>query len=838
MDKTANNFIHLNVHSQYTIGKSLSNVHNLIELAAANGMKGMALTDENSMSGIMEFSLYCDKINNKKNCNKEGIFKPVFGCDITIVDDLSYKGHPYQLILLAKDETGYENLVKLVSLSWTKGFYEGKPHIDKKFLAKLHNGLIACSAGLSGELAAKILEKDSEGALAACKWYHDLFGEDYYLELERHFINAGKELPDSCKGQEETLSKTLLDFSKETGVKVICTNAIYLEDKDMADAYGLWRKAGNNNHEDGSMADQPLPGSWFKSEEEMGKLFSDVPEALTNTMEILDKVKAYSIRKEPRLPNFTIPSSFERVEDIKTKYTKEKLLNEFLNIGKGTPTDEKVASLGGWNGICQLKQESDYLRYLTFKGARLHYGSPLAKEVKERIEYELKLIDFPRYYIIVQDYINHARKNLDALVGPGRGAAPSSIVNYCLGITSVDPLKYGLLPERYFRPEYTVFPDIDCDLDIEGKEKLENWLKSKYGKDNCAHVVSFSTISLEKAAASIAKALGFSLAQREGILRDADEELIHFVWNKDLRWFKSNGEYFLDSSLEKDDPIREVLKVSEEIKYAITGREKHPCGFVISPEPIAKAVPIYSLQEEGKKRGTEIVTQYDRRAVEDAGLVKFDLLSLNALSLLKKMKDEIKDLYGDAVDFEKIHMDDALTMELFQKGKTEGVFQFSSPRMQEYLKRLLPTHFMDLVALNALDRDGLEEYVDEFISRKQGYRKVSGIDYSILKETYGMIVFQEQVMLLSQRIANFNRGESDILRSAVGRKRMEILKYYKSKFLVQAQKNGYTSEFIESVWKDIIKYGAITFCKAHAVCYTIIGFWFAYIKAHYPDIQT
>ncbi len=845
-------FIHLHVHTHYSILDGQSKVTHLVDKAIKDGMKGMAITDHGVMYGVKELADYCNKINKARK--KEGLepFKPIFGCEMYVArhkmqDKVKEHGDNsgYHLIVLAKNYKGYKNLIKLVSHSWVDGYYY-KPRTDRSELEKYHEGLIVCSACIAGEVPSKIISGDIPGAREACEWYHNLFGDDYYLELQRHEVtDPGIEANRETFPLQQKANATLIKFAREYGIKLVCTNDCHFEDQETAEAHDrlLCLSTKKELHDPDRM--RYTKQEWFKTREEMNEVFADIPEALSNTLEVLDKVEIYSIDHGPIMPNFPIPESFGTEEDIRKKFSKEDLLKEFSSDENGNntlPEDEgikKIESLGGWDKVYRIKFEAEYLSYLAYKGAKEHYGDPLPEDVREHINFELhvmKTMGFPGYFLIVQDFINAARNELGVMVGPGRGSAAGSVVAYCLGITKIDPLKYDLLFERFLNPDRVNLPDIDTDFDDDGRGKVLRWVMDKYGEANCAHIITYSTMATKNSIKDVARVEGLPIEVSNALCKAIPDRLPEGMKMNLPNAIKCTPA-LQDAEVSTDVRERNTIKYAKMLEGTIRGIGIHACGFIICRDPISDWVPVSTADDPDFKGLKCNLTQYDGHVIESTGLIKMDFLGLKTLSELKEAVKVIKETTGDVIDLDNIPIDDELTYKLYQEGRTVGTFQFESAGMQKYLRELKPTVFEDLIAMNALYRPGPMDYIPSFIRRKNGQEEIK---YDIpcmekyLKDTYGITVYQEQVMLLSRQLANFTRGESDALRKAMGKKKKDIVDAMKPKFIKQGTENGHDPKVLEKIWGDWEKFASYAFNKSHATCYSWVAYQTAYLKAHYP----
>ena len=849
-------FIHLHVHTYYSILDGQSSIKRLVDKAIGNGMRGMAITDHGDMFGIKEFHDYVGGIN--KGRKKEGLepFKPIFGCEMYVSryggkelrrgkEDMS----GYHLIVLAKNYKGYKNLIKLVSNSWVDGYYM-RPRTDRADLEKYHEGLIVCSACIAGEVPHKILEGDIAGAREAVEWYHGVFGDDYYLELQRHEVTDP-----TIRANRETFplqqkaNKVLIELAKEYGIKLICSNDAHFVDQENAEAHDhlLCMSTGKDLDDPTRMLYSKQ--EWFKTREEMNAIFSDVPEALANTTEILDKVEIYSLDHDPIMPFFPIPESFGTEEQWRQKFTEQQLYDEFTSDENGenplSPEEgeKKIKKLGGYDKIYRIKFEADYLAELAYKGAKKRYGDPLSKEVDDRIRFELhimKTMGFPGYFLIVQDFINSARDELGVMVGPGRGSAAGSVVAYCLGITKIDPLKYDLLFERFLNPDRISLPDIDTDFDDDGRGKVLKWVEDKYGHENCAHIITYATMAtknsikdvarVEKVPINVSNALCKAIPDR---LPDVDGKTPKMNLTNAIKAVPELRE----AEASNDPALRNTIKYAKMLEGTVRGTGIHACGFIICRDPISDWVPVSTADDPDFKDQKTNCTQYDGHVIESTGLIKMDFLGLKTLSELKEACDIIKQTRGIDVDLDNIPIDDPKTYELYQQGRTVGTFQFESNGMQKYLRELKPTVFEDLIAMNALYRPGPMGYIPQFIRRKHGEEPITydiPVMEKYLKDTYGITVYQEQVMLLSRLLADFTRGESDALRKAMGKKKKDIVDAMKPKFIEGGKKNGHDPKVLEKIWSDWEAFASYAFNKSHAACYSWVAFQTAYLKANYP----
>lgn len=850
-------FVHLHVHTHYSILDGQSKVPYLVNKAIKNGMRGMALTDHGVMYGIKELADYCASVNKKRKAEGLEPFKPIFGCEMYVAhhhkEDRNKEagdGSGYHLIVLAKNYQGYKNLTQLVSRSWVDGYYY-RPRTDRDDLEKYHEGLIVCSACLGGEIPQKIMKGDISAAREAVEWYHHLFGDDFYLELQRHEVTdptlrANREV----FPWQQKVNQVLQDFSKEYGIKLICTNDCHFEDKETAEAHDhlLCLSTGKDLDDPSRMV--YTKQEWFKTREEMNVVFSDIPEALRNTTEILDKVEFYSIDHGPIMPCFPIPESFGTEEQWRKKFTEEELFHEFTSDENGEnpmPADKAmdvIERLGGYDKIYRIKFEADYLAKLAYDGARKCYGDPVPENVKEHINFEvhvMKTMGFPGYFLIVQDFISAAREELGVWVGPGRGSAAGSVVAYCLGITKINPLKYDLLFERFLNPDRVNLPDIDTDFDDDGRGKVLRWVMDKYGVENCAHIITYSSMAMRNSIADVARVEKLPLERANALKKAIPERLPDGPDGKARKMNLNNAVACVpelrEAEVSADIRERNTIKYAKMLEGTVRGTGIHACGFIISRDPISNWVPISTADDPDFPELKCAVTQYDGHVIESTGLIKMDFLGLKTLSELKEACKVVKQTVGVDIDIENIPIDDELTYKLYQEGRTTGTFQFESPGMQNNLKKLHPTVFEDLIAMNALYRPGPMDYIPEFIRRKHD---PSLVTYDIpcmekyLKDTYGITVYQEQVMLLSRQLANFTRGQSDALRKAMGKKKKDIVDQMKPLFIAGGEKNGHDAKILEKIWSDWEKFASYAFNKSHATCYSWVAYQTAYLKAHYP----
>ena len=848
-------FVHLHVHTQYSLLDGQAAIPKLVEKAIKDGMRGMAVTDHGNMMGIKEFFNYCSKRNKQLKDEGKEPFKPIFGCEMYVAERTLYDRDKdldrarYHLIVLAKNEVGYHNLIKLVSKSWVDGFYN-RPRTDHNELEKHAEGLIVCSACLAGEIPRLILKGDIKGAEERILWYKSRFGEDYYLELQRHEVTDP-----NIRANRETfplqqrVNTVLIELAHKLGVKLICTNDVHFVDEENAEAHDRLICLGTGKDLDDPKRMVYSKQEWFKTRAEMNAIFHDVPEALANTCEILDKVEVYSIDHPPIMPNFAIPASFSTEEEYHQRFTDEQLFEEFTRDENGNvvcdreEAEKKVKRLGGVEKLYRLKLEADYLGKLAYTGARRIYGDPLPQEIDERIRFELhvmKTMGFPGYFLIVQDYINAARFELGVSVGPGRGSAAGSVVAYCLGITKVDPIKYDLLFERFLNPDRISLPDIDVDFDDDGRGKVLSWVTQKYGEANVAHIITYGTMATKLAIKDVARVQKLPLDVSNALCKSIPDRLPDGPNGQPRKMNLPNAIACvpeLQQAAASSNPVlRDTLLYAQMLEGNVRNTGVHACGVIICRDPVSDWVPISTADD--KETGEKLrCTQYEGSVIEDTGLIKMDFLGLKTLSILNEAVANIRESLGVEVDLDNIDIEDPATYQLYCDGLTVGTFQFESAGMQKYLRELQPSTFEDLIAMNALYRPGPMDYIPDFIDRKQGRQPV---EYDLpcmekyLKDTYGITVYQEQVMLLSRLLADFTRGESDNLRKAMGKKLKDKLDHMKPKFIKQGEGNGHDPEKLEKIWADWEKFASYAFNKSHATCYSWVAFQTAFLKANFP----
>ena len=875
-------FVHLHVHTQFSLLDGQASIPKLVDKAVADGMRGMAITDHGNMFGVKDLFDYCNKINGKRK--KEGLepFKPIFGCEMYCArrGDKSLRegkidSSGWHLIVLAKNEVGYKNLIKLVSRSWVDGYYM-RPRTDHTDLATYHEGLIISSACIGGEVPRKILAGNIEEAEKTIEWFKSIWGEDYYIEIQRHEVKDPRQRANRETYElQKKVNPILIDLAARHGVKVIATNDSHFVDEDNAEAHDHLLCLSTGKDLDDPTRMLYTKQEWFKTREEMNEVFADMPEILANTCEILDKVETYNLESDPIMPFFPIPAEFGTEQQWRQTFSEQDLYAEFTsdeNAEHPLPQDEgekKIRKLGGYDKLYRIKFEADYLGKLAYEGASRLYGTAysqipegkalqpkelsawaaehgIGKEVDDRIRFELhimKTMGFPGYFLIVQDFINSAREELGVWVGPGRGSAAGSVVAYCLGITRLDPLKYDLLFERFLNPDRISLPDIDTDFDDDGRGKVLQWVMDKYGHENCAHIITYGTMAAKNSIKDVARVEKLPLERSNALCKAMPERLPDGMKPKLANYLANdkNGNPIcpeLQKAAVSPDPRESnTIKYARMLEGTVRGTGIHACGFIICRDPISDHVPVSTADDPDFPDIKTAVTQYDGHVIESTGLIKMDFLGLKTLSEMKEACRVIKEAHGIDIDPDKLPIDDELTYKLYQEGRTIGTFQFESAGMQKYLKELRPTVFEDLIAMNALYRPGPMDYIPSFIARKNGREPIT---YDLadceeyLKDTYGITVYQEQVMLLSRKLAGFTRGESDALRKAMGKKKKDIVDAMKPKFIQGGVERGHDPKILEKIWADWEKFASYAFNKSHAACYSWVAYQTAYLKAHYP----
>ncbi|MDO4201731.1 MAG: DNA polymerase III subunit alpha [Bacteroidales bacterium] len=842
-------FIHLHVHTQYSILDGQAAIPKLVDKAIKNGMRGMAVTDHGNMFGIKELFNYCNKVNKGKSDEEK--FKPIFGCEVYCARrDLHSKENNaldksgWHLILLAKNEAGYHNLIKIVSEAWVDGYYH-RPRTDHKSIEKHHEGIIASSACLAGEIPRYIKNGQIDEAEKSIEWFKSVFGDDFYIELMRHEVKDPMQRAnrDTFK-EQKAIEPTLIELARKHNVKIICTNDSHFVDEDNAEAHDrlLCLSTGKDLDDPNRMLYSKQ--EWFKTREEMNEVFKDIPEALSNTIEILNKVETYSIDHAPIMPFFAIPEEFGTEEEWRKKFTEEDIFNEFTRDENGnvvlTPeeAEKKIKKLGGIDKLYRIKFEADYLKKITYDGAKRLYGDPIPDDVKTLLDFELhvmKTMGFPGYFLIVQDFINSAQKELGVWVGPGRGSAAGSAVAYCLGITKIDPIKYDLLFERFLNPDRISLPDIDTDFDDDGRGKVLQWVTEKYGAEKVAHIITYGTMATKLAIKDVARVQKVPLATVNALCKAIPDRLPNGKKMNLANAIECVPE-LKDAATSPDPLLRDTMRFAQMLENNVRNTGVHACGTIICRDAIDDWVPVSTADD--KETGEKLrCTQYDGHVIEETGLIKMDFLGLKTLSQLKEAAANVKESLGIDLDVNQFDIQDPATYQLYCDGRTVGTFQFESAGMQKYLRELQPNVFEDLIAMNALYRPGPMDYIPDFIERKQGRKP---IEYDIpcmekyLKDTYGITVYQEQVMLLSRQLADFTRGESDALRKAMGKKKKDIVDAMKPKFIDGGVKNGHDPKILDKIWSDWEKFASYAFNKSHATCYSWVAYQTAYMKANFP----
>ena len=843
-------FVHLHVHTQYSILDGQAAIPKLVDKAINNGMRGMAITDHGNMFGIKEFFNYCNKVNKGKSDEEK--FKPIFGCEVYCARrDLHSKENNaldksgWHLILLAKNEVGYHNLIKIVSEAWVDGYYH-RPRTDHKAIEKHHEGIIASSACLAGEIPRYIKNGQIDKAENSIEWFKSIFGDDFYIELMRHEVKDPMQRAnrDTFK-EQKAIEPTLIELARKHNVKLICTNDSHFVDEENAEAHDrlLCLSTGKDLDDPNRMLYSKQ--EWFKTREEMNDVFKDIPEALSNTIEILDKVETYDIDHAPIMPFFAIPEEFGTEQEWREKFTDEDIFNEFTRDENGNvvlsqeDAEKKIKKLGGIDKLYRIKFEADYLKAITYEGAKRLYGDPVPEDIKARLDFELhvmKTMGFPGYFLIVQDFINSARKELGVWVGPGRGSAAGSAVAYCLGITKIDPVKYDLLFERFLNPDRISLPDIDTDFDDDGRNKVLQWVTEKYGAEKVAHIITYGTMATKLAIKDVARVQKVPLSVVNALCKAIPDKLPNGKKMTIPNAIECVPE-LKDATTSPDPLLRDTMRFAQMLENNVRNTGVHACGTIICRDAIDDWVPVSTADD--KETGEKVrCTQYDGHVIEETGLIKMDFLGLKTLSQLKEAVANIKESLGIDVDVDFFDIQDPATYQLYCDGRTVGTFQFESAGMQKYLRELQPSVFEDLIAMNALYRPGPMDYIPDFIDRKQGRKP---IEYDIpcmeqyLKDTYGITVYQEQVMLLSRQLADFTRGESDALRKAMGKKKKDIVDKMKPKFIEGGKKNGHDPEILDKIWSDWEKFASYAFNKSHATCYSWVAYQTAYLKANFPS---
>ena len=817
-------FTHLHVHTQYSILDGAAAIKPLLKRAKELGMTALAITDHGNMYGVKEFH---------DAAEKEGI-KPILGCEVYVAggsrfDKSGKDDRGDHLILLAKNLEGYHNLSKIVSYAFTEGFYY-RPRVDKELLRLYHDGIICCSACLGGELPQAIMRGDMQEARRVVEEFVSIFGEDYYLELQLHQSGIPR-IDEQVYENQKKVNAVLLQLAAEYGVKYICSNDVHFIMADDAPAHDRLICLNTGRDLDDPNRMRYTWQEYLKSEEEMAALFPDHPEALATTAEIAGKVEEYSLEHKPLMPNFPIPDDFDVPLDQLKETFRKKIKDEAVlaEIDRCTDSlDEVVGRHPELSDQLTIAKQFRYLEHLTYKGAERRYGT-LSDAVRKRIEYELSTIEwmgFPGYFLIVWDFIRAARE-MGVSVGPGRGSAAGSVVAYSLTITNIDPMKYDLLFERFLNPDRISLPDVDVDFDEDGRADVLHYVVEKYGSKRVAQIVTFGTMAPKAAIKDVARVQKLPLSESNRISKLVPEK----PGTTFAKAYKEVPE--LVKEKESDNPlIRDTMKYAEKLEGSVRQTGVHACGVIIGQDDLEKFAPM-AIAKDAELN----VVQYEGKLVESVGLIKMDFLGLKTLSIIKDALENIESTTGSRPDIDAIPLDDPLTYDLYSRGETTGLFQFESPGMKKHLRNLKPNRFEDLIAMNALYRPGPMEYIPNFIARKNGLEPVT---YEIpdmeeyLKDTYGITVYQEQVMLLSQKLAGFTGGEADTLRKAMGKKKRDVLDKMKPKFIEGAKKNGHDPKICEKIWGDWEAFASYAFNKSHSTCYAYVSYQTAYLKAHYP----
>ena len=827
-------FVHLHVHTQYSILDGAAAIKPLIKRAKALGMNAIAITDHGNMYGVKNFH---------DTATDAGV-KPILGCEVYVVKNRFEKDKDEKagdhLILLAKNLEGYHNLCKMVSYSFTEGFYY-KPRIDKQLIEQYHEGLICCSACLGGEVPQAIMHNDIEEAERVVQWFKNIFGEDYYLELQLHPSGDPQKDADVYENQLR-VNKVILELAAKYGVKYICSNDVHfiLAEDAVAHDHLICLNTGRDLDDPNRM--RYTFQEYLKSPEEMAALFPDHPEALATTLEIADKCEDYKLTHAPLMPNFPPPEDFpialgELRESFVKKIEDEEMLAKIGACATVPELEELVAGDKELSDRLMVAKQYCYLKDLTYKGAHMRYGDVLDEKTEERIKYELSTIEwmgFPGYFLIVWDYIRAARE-MGVSVGPGRGSAAGSVVAYCLKITNIDPLKYDLLFERFLNPERISLPDVDVDFDEDGRADVLRYCVQKYGQKRVAQIVTFGTMAPKMAIKDVARVQKLALSESDRLSKLVPDKV-----TPDKKHGETPFDFVYKESpelaAERESPnqlIRNTLKYAEKLEGSIRQTGVHACGVIIGQDDLEKFAPM-AIAKDAELN----VVEFEGKEVESVGLIKMDFLGLRTLSIIKDAVENVKAVHGVDVDIDGISLDDAPTYEVFARGDTTGLFQFESPGMKKHLRNLKPNRFEDLIAMNALYRPGPMEYIPNFIARKHGQEPVT---YEIadmeeyLNDTYGITVYQEQVMLLSQKLAGFTGGEADTLRKAMGKKKRDVLDKMKPKFIEGCKQRGHDEKICDKIWGVWEAFASYAFNKSHSTCYAYVAYQTGYLKAHYPS---
>ena len=824
-------FVHLHVHTQYSILDGQASISSLFARAKELGMPALAITDHGNMYGVKEFLKVAKKFPE---------VKPIIGCEVYVtkhydhkLKDKDHRGY-FHLILLAKNYDGYRNLMKIVSTGHIEGKYYEKPRVSHEVIEKYSEGLVCCSACIAGEVPRAIISGDMKAAEEAIMWHKRVFGDDFYLEVQEHKTLIPGQSQEVYEHQI-VANEGIFELAQKTGTKVVATNDVHFTRKEDGPAHDRLICLTTNANIDDPNRMRYTQQEYLKSEEEMLDIFYKHPETLSNTLEVADKIESFKVDKDPILPKFDLPEDF--LADIDT----------YLEKYKGI-IDEGRCDKGGNERGEEFCRSVAYLCHLTYKGAHWRYGDTLSDEQAERIEFELKTIckmGFPDYFLIVQDFIAAARSE-GISVGPGRGSAAGSAVAYCLKITNIDPIKYDLLFERFLNPDRINMPDVDIDFDDDGRYRVFQYIEEKYGKDHISHVITYGTMAAKSAIKDVARVSNMSIDESNRLTKLVPDRPFEATVVEDGKKVTKEFKPKLGNCLKYGELKNEVENGNEQTKEVLTYAEKlegcirqtgvHACAMIIGRGNLTEYIPISIAND--KLTGEEVwVSQYDGHYIEEVGMLKMDFLGLRTLSIIKECQANIKKRFGIEFDIEQIPIDDKETYELYSRGDTTSVFQFESPGMKEWLTKLQPTRFEDLIAMNALYRPGPMDYIPDFVERKQGRQP---IEYdlpemeSILQDTYGITVYQEQVMLLSRKLADFTRGQADTLRKAMGKKIIDLLNSLKGLFLEGGEKNGHPKDVLEKIWADWEKFAAYAFNKSHATCYAWVSYQTGWLKAHYP----
>lgn len=814
-------FTHLHLHTQYSILDGASSIKKLMKRAVEMGQSSIAITDHGNMFGVKEFHGAAVKAG----------LKPILGCEVYVATDSRFakagvedRGGDH-LILLAKNPTGYHNLVKLVSYAWTEGFYYN-PRIDKELLERHSEGLICSSACLGGEIPQHIMKNDIDAAEAAIQWFKRVFGDDYYLELQLH-PSGNQSIDEKVYENQFRVNKKIVELATKYDIKYIAANDVHYVDADDAASHDRLICLSTGRDLDDPKRMRYTTQEYFKSEEEMVALFREYPLAISNTQEVADKIENYSLSHKPYMPNFPLPEDFtvdfERLRSSLIVFLKQK--DELVAVAQ---TAVSISDLPDCEELALARQQL-YLEHITRLGFQKRYGDSPSLSTLERLDFELKTIEwmgFPGYFLIVWDFIRAGRE-MGVSVGPGRGSAAGSVVAYCLGITNIDPIKYDLLFERFLNPERISMPDVDIDFDEDGREKVMHYVVEKYGRKRVAHIITFGTMAAKSSIKDVARIHKLPLSESDRL-----SKLVPETPGTTLeKAYKEVPELSAERDSE-NELIRDTLKYAERLEGSVRQTGVHACGIIIGQDDLEKFIPMSTAKD-----AELFVVQYEGSQVEDVGLLKMDFLGLKTLSIIKDAVENVKLSKGIDIDIDAIPIDDKTTFDLYSAGDTTGLFQFESPGMKKHLRALKPNRFEDLIAMNALYRPGPMEYIDSFIKRKHGVEK---IEYDLadmeeyLADTYGITVYQEQVMLLSQKLAGFTKGQADTLRKAMGKKMRDVLDKMKGTFIEGAVAKGHPADICEKIWKDWEAFAQYAFNKSHSTCYAYVSYQTAYLKAHYP----